>query len=144
MADVQPLTALHYNLTAVPPGKRAFPFHNHRVNEEMFFILEGTGEVRIGCDDTAVMHRQTVVIEHRQVDPAEVRLEAGTPDDVRHVHAAAVFERWDAVVHGDCPRQAVHAGSVEIRWLDAGKWMSTRLEGRSNPPASSGVNGQHA
>ena len=39
---------LGYTLTAVPPGKRAFPFHNHRVNEEMFFILEGTGEVRIG------------------------------------------------------------------------------------------------
>jgi uncharacterized cupin superfamily protein len=39
---------LGYNLTAVPPGKRAFPFHNHHVNEEMFFVLEGTGEVRIG------------------------------------------------------------------------------------------------
>jgi uncharacterized cupin superfamily protein len=39
---------LGYNVTEVPPGKRAFPFHNHRVNEEMFFVLEGTGEVRIG------------------------------------------------------------------------------------------------
>ena len=39
---------LGYNITAVPPGKRAFPFHNHRVNEEMFFILEDEGEVRIG------------------------------------------------------------------------------------------------
>lgn len=39
---------LGYNVTAVPPGKRAFPFHNHHVNEEMFFILEGEGEVRIG------------------------------------------------------------------------------------------------
>ena len=39
---------LGYNLTAVPPGRRAFPFQNHRVNEEMFFILEGAGEVRIG------------------------------------------------------------------------------------------------
>ena len=39
---------LGYNVTAVPPGKRAFPLHNHRVNEEMFFVLEGTGEVRIG------------------------------------------------------------------------------------------------
>ena len=36
------------NLTVVPPGKRAWPFHNHRVNEEMFFVLEGSGEVRIG------------------------------------------------------------------------------------------------
>jgi len=39
---------LGYNLTAVPPGKRAFPFHNHRINEEMFFVVEGTGEIRIG------------------------------------------------------------------------------------------------
>ena len=39
---------LGYNLTAVPPGKRAFPFHNHRVNEEMFFVVAGTGEIRIG------------------------------------------------------------------------------------------------
>jgi len=39
---------LGYNLTAVPPGKRAFPLHNHRVNEEMFLVLEGTGEIRVG------------------------------------------------------------------------------------------------
>ncbi len=39
---------LGYNLTAVPPGKRAFPFHNHRINEEMFFVVDGTGEIRIG------------------------------------------------------------------------------------------------
>jgi uncharacterized cupin superfamily protein len=41
---------LGYNVTTLPPGKRAFPFHNHRVNEEMFFVLEGTGEVRIGSE----------------------------------------------------------------------------------------------
>ena len=41
---------LGYNLTAVPPGKRAYPFHNHRSNEEMFYILEGRGEVRIGAE----------------------------------------------------------------------------------------------
>ena len=41
--------ALGYNVTAVPPGKRAFPAHNHRVNEEMFFVLVGSGEVRIGA-----------------------------------------------------------------------------------------------
>ncbi|WP_114239268.1 cupin domain-containing protein [Dyella sp. C9] len=41
-------TKLGYNITAVPPGKRAFPFHCHHFNEEMFFILEGEGEVRFG------------------------------------------------------------------------------------------------
>lgn len=39
---------LGYNITAVPPGKAAFPFHNHRVNEEMVFVLDGSGEIRIG------------------------------------------------------------------------------------------------
>jgi uncharacterized cupin superfamily protein len=39
---------LGYNLTVLAPGKRAWPFHNHRVNEEMFLVLEGQGEVRIG------------------------------------------------------------------------------------------------
>jgi uncharacterized cupin superfamily protein len=39
---------LGYNITAVPPGKRAFPAHNHHVNEEMFFILQGSGELRLG------------------------------------------------------------------------------------------------
>lgn len=39
---------LGYNVTSVPPSKRAFPFHNHRVNEEMFFVIEGAGEIRIG------------------------------------------------------------------------------------------------
>ena len=41
---------LGYNLTAVPPGKRAFPFHSHRVQEEMFYVIDGTGEVRIGAE----------------------------------------------------------------------------------------------
>jgi uncharacterized cupin superfamily protein len=39
---------LGYNITVVPPGKRAFPLHNHHANEEMFFILQGTGELRVG------------------------------------------------------------------------------------------------
>ena len=39
---------LGYNITAVSPGKRAYPLHNHYANEEMFFVLQGSGEVRIG------------------------------------------------------------------------------------------------
>ena len=39
---------LGYNLTVLPPGKRAYPFHNHQVNEEMFYVVEGAGEVRLG------------------------------------------------------------------------------------------------
>ncbi|WP_257462188.1 cupin domain-containing protein [Archangium lipolyticum] len=40
---------LGYNVTVIAPGKRAYPFHCHAVNEEMFFVIEGRGEVRIGA-----------------------------------------------------------------------------------------------
>jgi len=39
---------LGYNLTLLPPGKAQCPFHNHHGEEEMFLILEGTGELRFG------------------------------------------------------------------------------------------------
>ena len=40
--------ALGCSLSVVPAGKRAWPFHNHHVNEELFVILDGHGVVRIG------------------------------------------------------------------------------------------------
>ncbi len=39
---------LGYNLTVLPPGKVQCPFHSHHGEEEMFFILEGEGELRFG------------------------------------------------------------------------------------------------
>jgi uncharacterized cupin superfamily protein len=39
---------LGYNLTVVAPGKRSCPFHSHHAEEEMFFILEGSGDLRYG------------------------------------------------------------------------------------------------
>jgi len=37
---------LGYNLTEIPAGKRAFPYHFHHVNEELFLVIEGNGELR--------------------------------------------------------------------------------------------------
>lgn len=42
---------LGYNLTVVPPGRRSCPYHNHRNNEEMFFIVEGQGTLRFGGEE---------------------------------------------------------------------------------------------
>ncbi|MFL4983997.1 MAG: cupin domain-containing protein, partial [Xanthobacteraceae bacterium] len=42
------LTGLGCAVHVVPPGKRAFPFHRHHVVDEMFFILSGAGEYRLG------------------------------------------------------------------------------------------------
>lgn len=42
---------LGYNVSICPPGKSVCPFHNHRINEEMFFILEGEGRLRFGSEE---------------------------------------------------------------------------------------------
>ncbi|MBW8907394.1 MAG: cupin domain-containing protein [Betaproteobacteria bacterium] len=41
---------LGYSYDIVPPGKRACPFHSHRAQEEMFFIVSGTGTLRYGAE----------------------------------------------------------------------------------------------
>jgi len=39
---------LGYRIVVLPPGKVAWPVHAHLVNEEMFFVIEGTGSLRLG------------------------------------------------------------------------------------------------
>jgi uncharacterized cupin superfamily protein len=41
------LKKLGCSLTVVPPGKRAWPFHRHHVMDELFYIVSGSGEVRL-------------------------------------------------------------------------------------------------
>jgi len=41
---------LGYSYDVVPPGKRSCPFHSHRGEEEMFFVLRGTGTLRYGSE----------------------------------------------------------------------------------------------
>ena len=41
---------LGYSYDVVPPGKRACPFHSHRAQEEMFFIVAGEGALRYGAE----------------------------------------------------------------------------------------------
>ncbi len=45
---------LGYSYDVVPPGKRSCPFHSHRAEEEMFFIVKGTGTLRYGNETRKV------------------------------------------------------------------------------------------
>jgi len=45
---------LGYSYDVVPPGKRSCPFHSHRAEEEMFFIVSGTGLLRYGSETRPV------------------------------------------------------------------------------------------
>jgi uncharacterized cupin superfamily protein len=45
---------LGYSYDVVPPGKRSCPFHSHRGEEEMFFILRGNGTLRFGDESRKI------------------------------------------------------------------------------------------
>ena len=48
------LKGLGAMFVTVEPGKRAFPFHNHLGNDELFVILEGEGTYRYGAGEHTV------------------------------------------------------------------------------------------
>jgi uncharacterized cupin superfamily protein len=48
------LKRLGCSLTVVPPGKRAWPFHRHHVTDELFYIVSGSGELRLDDQTLAV------------------------------------------------------------------------------------------
>ena len=41
---------LGYSYDVVQPGKTSCPFHSHRAEEEMFFIVKGEGTLRYGTE----------------------------------------------------------------------------------------------
>ena len=45
---------LGYSYDVLPPGKTGCPFHSHRAEEEMFFIIRGTGLLRYGSETRAI------------------------------------------------------------------------------------------
>jgi len=45
---------LGYSYDVVPPGKRSCPFHSHKAEEEMFFIVKGRGLLRYGAETRAI------------------------------------------------------------------------------------------
>jgi uncharacterized cupin superfamily protein len=53
--------AIGANLTRVPPGRAAFPFHHHHRNEEHFFVLGGTGVLRFGDETYAIKPHDYIV-----------------------------------------------------------------------------------
>ncbi|WP_454848954.1 cupin domain-containing protein [Rhizobium binxianense] len=44
------LAGLGISYNEVPPGKSSCPFHNHHVEDELFYVIEGTGEYRFGTE----------------------------------------------------------------------------------------------
>jgi uncharacterized cupin superfamily protein len=71
---------LGYNLTVLPPGKAQCPFHNHHGEEEMFLILEGTGELRFGAERYPIRAHDVIACPTGGQEVAHQIINTGTVD----------------------------------------------------------------
>jgi uncharacterized cupin superfamily protein len=97
---------LGYNLTAVPPGKAAFPFHSHRVNEEMFFVLQGSGELRIGGAVHAIRAGDVIACPPGGAEAAHQIRNTGS-EELRYL-AVSTRETPDVVAYPDSGKFGVY------------------------------------
>ena len=96
-------------LTVVPPGKRAYPFHRHHVFSEMFYVLSGTGEVRL--NDRRLPIRAGDVIANPAGGEAHQIINTGR-EELRYL-AISDNDEVDVVDYPDSGKMAVAAGIKE-------------------------------
>jgi uncharacterized cupin superfamily protein len=99
-------TGLGCMLTVVPPGKRAFPLHRHHVIHELFFVLSGTGEYRLG--DKSYLLRAGDVIAAPAGGEAHQIINTGS-EELRYLGLSTLGE-VDVVDYPDSGKMAVAAG----------------------------------
>lgn len=99
---------LGFNVTVVPPGKRAFPYHAHRGNEEMFFILEGEGSVRIDGAVHPIRKGDFISLPSGRDSAHQIINDSKAP--VRYL-AVSTMELPDVVEYPDSGKLGVVAGT---------------------------------
>jgi uncharacterized cupin superfamily protein len=98
---------LGYNITAVPPGKRAWPFHNHPDKEEMFFVLQGSGHVRIGHEKYPIRAGDLIACPAGGKDTAHQIINTGT-EELRYL-AVSTEHALEMAQYPDSGKFAVKA-----------------------------------
>ncbi|QGZ35566.1 cupin domain-containing protein [Stappia indica] len=107
-----PLGARHLGAryVEVPAGKKAWPFHCHHANDEMFVILAGSGRLRYGGDEHPVSAGDVVVCPAGGPQTAH-QLIAGPEAPLRYLAISSMREP-DVMEYPDSGKLAVFAGSA--------------------------------
>jgi uncharacterized cupin superfamily protein len=106
---------LGYNLTVVPPGKAQCPHHCHRVEEEMFLILEGEGELRFGTERHRIRKHDVIACPTGGPEVAHQIINTGTTE-LRYL-ALSINEPVEVCEYPDSEKVGVFAGSPEAGGL---------------------------
>ncbi|HKE49726.1 MAG TPA: cupin domain-containing protein [Rhodanobacteraceae bacterium] len=106
---------LGYNLTVVPPGKVQCPFHCHHGDEEMFFIVEGEGELRFGDRRYPIRAHDVIACPPGGPEVAHQILNTGTTT-LRYLAVSTRLD-LDACEYPDSQKVIVAAGVRGARVL---------------------------
>ncbi len=101
---------LGYSLAIVPPGKRAYPFHCHHVNEEMFFIIKGKGVVRIGDQEYPVREGDIIAAPAGGRETAH-QIVNTSDEELRYLMVSTMIPA-EVVEYPDSSKVAVYVGSA--------------------------------
>jgi uncharacterized cupin superfamily protein len=101
---------LSCRLTVVPPGKKAWPYHSHHVNEEMFVILEGTGTLRYAGEDHGVKAGDVIACPAGGVETAHQLINTGTAE-LRYL-AISTMNQPEVCEYPDSGKFAVLSGAA--------------------------------
>ena len=98
------------SILVVPPGKRAYPFHCHHVNEEMFVVLKGRGVVRIGDEEHPIREGDVIATPAGGRETAHQIV--NTSDEELRYLALSTMVPADVVEYPDSDKVAAYVGSA--------------------------------
>jgi uncharacterized cupin superfamily protein len=99
---------LGFNITVLPPGRRAFPLHAHRGNEEMFFVLEGQGALRTADGSWPIREGDFISLPPGRDSAHQIVNDSKAP--LRYL-AVSTMELPEVVEYPDSGKVGVVAGS---------------------------------
>ena len=100
---------LGFNVTTVPPGKKPFPYHAHRGNEEMFFVLEGEGSIRIDGETHRLRAGDFVSLPPGRDSAHQILNDSAAP--LRYL-AVSTMDVPEVVEYPDTGKLGVFAGTL--------------------------------
>ncbi|MDJ0656392.1 MAG: cupin domain-containing protein [Xanthomonadales bacterium] len=110
VASVAPLiggSKLGYRVVVLPPGKRAWPYHAHLVNEELIYVLEGSGTLRHAGEEFPVRAGDFIASPADRDQPHQL---INTSDDDLSYICISTMEQPDVFFYPDSDKYGVMAG----------------------------------
>ncbi len=101
---------LGYRVIELPPGKCAWPKHHHFVNEEMFFILAGSGVLHKGKETLRVNAGDIVAAPAGGPETAHQIFNDGS-EPLRYL-TVSTMEQPDVMGYPDSSKFAVFVGAA--------------------------------